>query len=180
MYVLLIVVCPFVLFLLVIVLSVLLRYKDSDYSFANWYLQTLLIIHYTISITHNQSLPNNVILIQLTRDHMHIIMFMQRSTKHTYKTKDRVTRTPLKTRGELRCSRKVSNSCSTSVTRRVNLATSPVISHGRGRDREVLTTDHYIKYSILLQFHRQSFQTTEHAHNSTDNHYKLYSIYIYI
>ena len=26
----------------------------------------------------------------------------QRSTKHTYKTKDRVTRTPLKTRGELR------------------------------------------------------------------------------
>ena len=27
----------------------------------------------------------------------------QRSTKHTHKTKDRVTRTPLKTRGELRC-----------------------------------------------------------------------------
>ena len=32
----------------------------------------------------------------------------QRSTKHTHKTKDRVTRTPLKTRGELRCSRSVS------------------------------------------------------------------------
>jgi hypothetical protein len=31
MYVLLIVVCPFVLFLLAIVLSVLLRYTDSDY-----------------------------------------------------------------------------------------------------------------------------------------------------
>jgi hypothetical protein len=28
----------------------------------------------------------------------------QRSTTHTYKTKDRVTRTPLKTRGELICS----------------------------------------------------------------------------
>ena len=28
----------------------------------------------------------------------------QRSTKHAYKTKDRVTRTPLKARGELRCS----------------------------------------------------------------------------
>jgi hypothetical protein len=28
----------------------------------------------------------------------------QRSTKHTYKTKDRVTRTRLKTGGELRCS----------------------------------------------------------------------------
>jgi len=30
----------------------------------------------------------------------------QRSTRHTYKTKDRVTRTPLKTGGELWCSRK--------------------------------------------------------------------------
>jgi hypothetical protein len=28
----------------------------------------------------------------------------QRSTKHTYKTKDRVTQTPLKTGGESRCS----------------------------------------------------------------------------
>ena len=28
----------------------------------------------------------------------------ERSTKHTHKTKDRITRTPLKTRGELRCS----------------------------------------------------------------------------
>jgi len=33
---------PFVLFLLVIVLFVLLRYTDSDYPF--WYLQTLLIV----------------------------------------------------------------------------------------------------------------------------------------
>ena len=39
----------------------------------------------------------------------------QRSTKHTHKTKDRVTRTPLKTGGELRCSGRVS-----SDTRRVN------------------------------------------------------------
>jgi len=31
----------------------------------------------------------------------------QRSTKHTYKTKDRVTRTPLKTGGERRCSGRV-------------------------------------------------------------------------
>ena len=28
----------------------------------------------------------------------------QQSTKHTHKTKDQVTRTPLKTGGELRCS----------------------------------------------------------------------------
>jgi len=34
----------------------------------------------------------------------------QRSTKHTYKTKDRVTRTPLKTGGELGCSGRVSSS----------------------------------------------------------------------
>ena len=38
----------------------------------------------------------------------------QRSTKHTYKTRDRVTRTPLKTGGggggELRCSGRVSSS----------------------------------------------------------------------
>jgi hypothetical protein len=40
----------------------------------------------------------------------------QRSTKHTYKTKDRVTRTPLKTGNELRCSRRVFGSCSTSGT----------------------------------------------------------------
>ena len=39
----------------------------------------------------------------------------QRSTKHTYKTKDRVTWTPLKTGGELRCSGRVNSSCSTST-----------------------------------------------------------------
>jgi hypothetical protein len=48
-------------------------------------------------------------------------MDKQRSTKHTYKTKDRVTRTPLKTGDELRCSGRVSSSCSTSDNRRVNL-----------------------------------------------------------
>ena len=45
----------------------------------------------------------------------------QRSTKHTHKTKDRVTRTPLKTGVELKCSERVSSSCSPSGTRRVNL-----------------------------------------------------------
>ena len=44
----------------------------------------------------------------------------QWSTKHTYKTKDRVKRTPLKTGGELSCSERVSSSCSTSDTRRVD------------------------------------------------------------
>ena len=48
----------------------------------------------------------------------------------TQKTKDRATRTPLKTGGELMMwSGKVSSSCSTSVTRRVAPVTNLVISH---------------------------------------------------
>ena len=58
----------------------------------------------------------------------------QRSTKHTYKTKDRVKRIPLKTGDELMCSRRVSSFCSTSDTRRVNLVTHSVISHERGKE----------------------------------------------
>ena len=50
----------------------------------------------------------------------------QRSTKHIYKTKDRVKRTPLKTGGEFRCSGRVSSSCSTSDTRCDNLVYGPV------------------------------------------------------
>jgi hypothetical protein len=63
----------------------------------------------------------------------------KRSTKHTYKTKDRVTRPPppqkkIKQPGdELRCSGRVSSFCSTSDTRRVNLVANPVISHERGK-----------------------------------------------
>ena len=53
----------------------------------------------------------------------------QRSTKHTHKTKDRITQTPLKAGGELRCSGRVSSSCSTSDIRRVSLVTNTVISH---------------------------------------------------
>ena len=52
----------------------------------------------------------------------------QRFTNHTYKTKDRVTRTQLKSGGELRCSGRVGSSCSTNGTRRVNLVTNPIIS----------------------------------------------------
>ena len=63
----------------------------------------------------------------------------QRSTIHTHKTKDRATWTPLKTGEELMRSGRVSGSCSTSGTRRVNLITHPVISHEWGKDRKVLT-----------------------------------------
>ena len=47
----------------------------------------------------------------------------QRSTKHTHTTKNQVPRTPLKIGGELRCSGRMSSSCSTSGTHRVNLVT---------------------------------------------------------
>ena len=63
----------------------------------------------------------------------------QRSTKHIYKTKDRVTRTSLKTGGELGFSGRVSSSYSTNGTRRVNLVTNPVISREWGKDQEVFT-----------------------------------------
>ena len=45
------------------------------------------------------------------------------------KTKDRATRTPLKTRAELRCCGLVIISCSTRGTRRVTLVTNPVINN---------------------------------------------------
>jgi hypothetical protein len=65
-----------------------------------------------------------------------------------------VTRTPLKTGGELRSSGRVSSSCSTSDTRRVNQVTNPVISHERGKDREVFTTSRTYPWSFVTQiFH---------------------------
>jgi hypothetical protein len=64
----------------------------------------------------------------------------QRSTKHTYKTKDRETRTPLKIGGELRCSGRLNSSCTTSDYRRVNVVKNPVINHEQGKHLEVFTT----------------------------------------
>jgi hypothetical protein len=78
----------------------------------------------------------------------------QRSTKHGYKTKDQVTRTSLKTGNELRYSGMVSNSRSTSDTRRFNLATNPVISHEWGKDMEVFSTSGTYPWSFVTQiFH---------------------------
>ena len=48
----------------------------------------------------------------------------QRSTKHTYKTKDRLMRTPPENRGCPEVLRNGSSSCSTGGTRRVNLVTN--------------------------------------------------------
>ena len=49
--------------------------------------------------------------------------------KTPQKTKNRVTRTPLKTGAELLCSGRVGSSRSTSDTRRVTLVTKPMISY---------------------------------------------------
>jgi hypothetical protein len=114
-YVLLIVVCPFVLFLLAIVLSVLLRDTDSDYSFGifklflyqarkfnchvyvlgvsfvpiflqffNWILELLQQcgIHENPYLEEEQTTQWPKEKVQKDK---------QRSTKHTHKTKDRVT-----------------------------------------------------------------------------------------
>jgi hypothetical protein len=48
-------------------------------------------------------------------------------------------------RGELGCSRRVSSSCSTSDTHRVNLVTNPVLSHERGKDRKCLRQVEHIR-----------------------------------
>jgi hypothetical protein len=78
----------------------------------------------------------------------------QRSTKHSYKIKDRVTPTPLKTREELRYSGRVNSCCSTSDTRRGNPVTNPVIIHVWGKDREVFTTSGTYPWSFVTQiFH---------------------------
>ena len=62
----------------------------------------------------------------------------QRSTKYTHK--DRLTRNPIETGGERKCSGGVNSSCSISGTRSDNLLTNPVMSHECGKDRELLTT----------------------------------------
>jgi hypothetical protein len=74
-----------------------------------------------------------------------------RSTKHAYKTKDRVTRTPLKTGCELRCSGRVSSSCSTSGARRVNLVTNSVTSREWGK--KVISETRRAHYFLYLRFY---------------------------
>jgi hypothetical protein len=78
----------------------------------------------------------------------------QRYTKHTYKRKDRVTRTQVIAGGERKCSGRVGSSCSTGDTLRVCLVTSPEISHEWGMDREVYTTSGAFPWSLVTQiFH---------------------------
>jgi hypothetical protein len=88
---------------------------------------------------------------------------------YTHKTKDRVTRNQLKTGGELMCSGRVSSSCSTGGTRRVNLVTNPVKSHEWGNDREVLTTSGTYPWSFVTQI----FHSDQPSHDSESADFNL-------
>ena len=96
-----------------------------------------------------------VIKIRISKNRQHNGQkIKQRSTKHTYKTKDRETRILIKTEGELRCSGRVRSSCSTSDIRRVNLVTNPVINREWGKDLELFMTSGTYPWSFVTQiFH---------------------------
>ena len=80
-------------------------------------------------------------------------MDKQRTTKHTHKTKDRVTRTPIETGCELRCSGRVSISCSTSGIRRV--ANGPVPVKPRCKSIEcccfyvIITREQFVVFYVI-------------------------------
>ena len=70
-----------------------------------------------IDVYKNKTEIWRLIRIRKSKDRQHIVQKKkdkQRSTKHTHKTKDWVTQTPLNTEGEFRCSKRVSSFCSTS------------------------------------------------------------------
>jgi hypothetical protein len=93
--------------------------------------------------------------------------------QNTHKTRDLVTRTPLKTGGALVCSGRIGSSWSTSGTRLVNLVTNPVISHEWGKDREVFTTSGTYPWSFVTQiFH--SGQRSHGGDRKTFDDFKSY------
>jgi len=79
----------------------------------------------------------------------------KRTNKYLHKTKDPVTRTPLKTGNGRRCTGRVSSSYSNSDTRSVNLVANPMISHEWGKYREVHATSGTYSWSFETQiFHK--------------------------
>jgi hypothetical protein len=69
----------------------------------------------------------------------------------------------------LRCSGRLSSSCSTSGTRRVNLVTNPVISREWGKDREVFTTSGIYLWSIMTQI----FYNVQPSHGGDRNIFEV-------
>ena len=92
----------------------------------------------------------------------------QRTTKHTYKIKDRVARTPLKTWDELMCSERAGSSCFTNGTRRVDLVTYQVLFREWGMDREVLTSGKY-----LWSFVTQILHSSQPSHGGERNIFEV-------
>ena len=86
----------------------------------------------------------------------------QRSTKHRYTTKDRVTRTPLKIGSELGCSGRVSSFCSTSI----HVANYVFITHIQIRCyfNKICDKRRY-KNHIMSLFHLQIYIHIERASN---------------
>ena len=70
----------------------------------------------------------------------------------THTTKDRETRTPQKTGIELRCSGRVSSSCSTNGTHRVTLVTNAMIIHEYGRTGKCLQQVEHICGHLLHRY----------------------------
>jgi hypothetical protein len=116
----------------------------------HWYLQTFLWKLY--GRHHDVVGRYGISVSQMTME--------QRFTKHTHKTMNRVTRTPVRTGGELMYSGRVSSSCSTSSTRRVNLVTNPVASREWGKDRKHLALFGYMKFLLLFNRNCLPYRST--------------------
>ena len=94
------------------------------------------------------------------------------STKHTHKTTDRVTQTPLKTGGELMYSGRVSSFSSTSGTHHANLVTNSVTSHEWGKDRDMFMT------SGTWSFVTQIFHNGQPSHGVATSDHKCSKVMI--
>ena len=70
------------------------------------------------------------------------------------------------------CYGRVNNSCSTSDTRRVNLVPNPVISHERGKDREVLTTSGTFPWPFVTQI----YQSGQPSHGGDRNTFEMMTL----
>ena len=80
-------------------------------------------------------------------------MDKQRSTKHYHKTKDRVTRTLLTISGELKCSGRISSSCSTNCMLSI-----------------ISVTEHLFSYFLLSFFSVDNLNKTTNGTNYVGTH----------
>jgi hypothetical protein len=84
-----------------------------------------------------------------------------------------VTRTPLKTGGALRCSARVSSSCSTSGTRRVNLVTNPVTRPVRVHSALIRYILQYYESSLPYSHYKQPSHNIINAQKLISSFYEV-------